>query len=296
MKITRKMIEEGIKQEIITFSLNENLLVANIGEYWFYISSKYIENTSKALFDFLNSMSQTELISCIYETLHEFPILDSPEYDYYYCILDEKIENRSPYYLLIHTNSYTGNFERELIAYCFGILPSENKDYFEWEKAFWNYVSNFNSNTKKEYENDEIRKTCEETILLLNQVESMLSETTLKQEEKHDVLELYDVLNYTYQKVDDWKEDTFYNIESFYKNKEYNCDTIYVQLKEPLNDYLKDLIVKRINSFFSENAYKIIREYMSLCHYGEKTECTDEFKLLDLELVDKNYHLIEKFI
>ena len=48
------------------------------------------------------------------------------------------------------------------------------------------------------------------------------------QKEK-SISRLYDTyLCYTYQEVDDWMQDTFYNIDSFYKNKEYT-DLLAVQ-------------------------------------------------------------------
>ena len=53
-----------------------------------------------------------------------------------------KKQKKAPYYLLIHTNSYTGNFDRELIAYCIGRLDDIQKDHCpEFIKPFWNSVA-----------------------------------------------------------------------------------------------------------------------------------------------------------
>ena len=50
-------------------------------------------------------------------------------------------QTKVPYYLLIHTDSYTGNFDRELVAYAIGVLDKEQNNYArEYKKAFWNHV------------------------------------------------------------------------------------------------------------------------------------------------------------
>jgi len=205
-----------------------------------------------------------------------------------------------PYYLLIHTNSYTGNFERELIGYCFGVLPKACKNFArEYKKAFWNCVGASDIDSLEQYV-DFLTEYYKIYNKLENQdIKNIKENKDFKSKvlEKDELLKLYS--NYicsTLQQVDDWKEETFYNIESFYKNKEYNCDTIYVQLKEPFNDYFESIVIERIKEFFENDIFNIIEDYRWVCEFGEKKNKHNDLKLLDLELVNEKNEIIKKYV
>lgn len=223
-----------------------------------------------------------------------------------------------PYKLIIHTDSYTGNFERELVAYAFGILDSHQEDYANsFKKAFWNSVAASDIDSIEQYaEYEDDPSGVSNMILEMNLLEDKLSRLLASEgledlrekinpekrkkeleEEKYnnDIRRLYDYLCYTYQEVDDWEQDTFYNICSFYKNKEYNCDTIFIQLNNILPEKFEKIIIERIKGFFENDAYNIIENYDWLCQFGEGKTTKSNIKLLDLELVDENNNLIKVY-
>ena len=101
---------------------------------------------------------------------------------------------------------------------------------------------------------------------------------------------------YTYQEVDDWEQDTFYNIDSFYKNKEDNYDTIFIQLNGILPEHIEKIVMERIKGFFEQDVYNVIKIYQYICQFGEQCQYGKPIKLLDLELVDSDYNLIKKYI
>lgn len=219
----------------------------------------------------------------------------------------KKNRKKAPYYLLIHTNSYTGNFDRELVAYCTGKLDKEQEGHSRsFEKAFWNSVAASDVDSYEEYINDEIKEVADETQVLLQalnfrnlsteSLDERIKRIKTEQAEK-DILRLYDTyLCNTYQEVDDWEQEIFYNIESFYKNKEYNCDTIYIQLNKPLTEHFENIVIERIKNFFESDAYNVIKDYEWLCEFGHIRDSKEDYKLLDLELVDSNYNLIKKYV
>jgi hypothetical protein len=226
-------------------------------------------------------------------------------------------KRKCPYYLLIHTNSYTGNFERELIAYTLGILDEEQKDYApDFIKAFWTSYAGNGCVSLEDYDNFE--KMLDPSYIdglfdVLNIIENKtiedIDENEFKKcvEEKKkqrenenydkDIRRLYDTyLCYTYQSVDDWEQDTFYNIKSFYKNEKHNCDTVFIQLNSQLPEHLEKIIIERIKSFFENDIYNIIKNYEWVCSFGHKRNSNEDYKLLDLELVDNKNNLIKKYV
>lgn len=83
--ISKHQILKGIKNEIISFKMEEGNLAAIIGEYWFYISSELDKTRS----DF----SEEELVDAIFEAINSEPIKgetedDSAEFLYYQSILE----------------------------------------------------------------------------------------------------------------------------------------------------------------------------------------------------------------
>lgn len=229
-------------------------------------------------------------------------------------------QTKAPYYLLIHTDSYTGNFDRELVAYVIGILDKEQESHAkEYKKAFWNSVAASDIDSLEEYKHFALCPDSKEYVDLdlsvidkitelfkennyddkeLTRAVEVLKENRKKERDKQkekSICRLYDTyLCYTYQEVDDWMQDTFYNIDSFYKNKEYNCDTIFIQLNEPLPEHLEKIVIERIKGFFS--VYDAIENYIWICHWGEEKETQKQIQLLDLELVDSDYNLIKKYV
>lgn len=224
---------------------------------------------------------------------------------------------KAPYKLIIHTDSYTGNFERELVAFAFGVLDKEQSDYANsYKKAFWNSVAASDIDSLEEYaESEDSSDSISGMILEMKVMEDKLNEILSKhnidadipvvsaderkkklEKEKYDsdIRRLYDNLCYTYQEVDDWEQDTFYNICSYYKNSEYNCDTIFVQLKNPLPEKFEKIVIERIKNYF--NVFNIIEDYDWVCQFGSPRERKEKYKLLDLELVDENDNLIKKYL
>lgn len=222
----------------------------------------------------------------------------------------KKKRKKAPYYLLIHTNSYTGNFDRELVAYCTGKLDKEQEGHSRsFEKAFWNSVDASDIDSYEQHMNSlSADKELDNAFNLVLALEALLNDGSIedldkkqkeirKKKEETNILRLYDTyLCNTYQEVDDWEQEIFYNIESFYKNKEYNCDTIYIQLNKPLTEHFENIVIERIKNFFESDAYNVIKDYEWLCEFGHIRNSKEDYKLLDLELVDSNYNLIKKYV
>lgn len=117
------------------------------------------------------------------------------------------------YELIIKTNSYTGNFERELISYSLGTL-----DNVQMEMSFFH----------GDYEMDLFWE----------------EEFNSKRRDYYDDYELKDeYLMETYQCVDDWEQMTFYHMTD-------GCNSLAVQLVKPLNEYWEEIVIRRIKKFF----------------------------------------------
>lgn len=126
-----------------------------------------------------------------------------------------KVKQVPNYKLIIATNKYTGNFDRQLVSYALGTLDEVQMEMGDFHgdyemDLFWK--EEFNSE-RKEYD---------------------------------DPYELKDeYLMETYQNVDDWKQFTFYHI--------YKCNNVAIQLCKPLNDYWEEIVIRRIKKFFEVN-------------------------------------------
>lgn len=160
-------------------------------------------------------------------------------------------KEKIPYYLVISTNSYSGNFHSNLIGYVLGILDDESME----ELKIYNI------------ENEYLNKFYKE--------ENKTQDDCLK--------ELEEFLYETYQEVDDWYQNIFYFIET-YKFKEtienkIPCNSIFIQLKKPLEGTWEEIIIKRIKKFFMKEIN------------NEK-----DLKLNHLELLDENFKSIQKYI
>ena len=70
-KIKKELIKKGIEQDIIWFGMEDDLLVAHIGDYWFFICEE-LNRTAE-------SFSKKELIDMVYSTINDEPINDEDE-------------------------------------------------------------------------------------------------------------------------------------------------------------------------------------------------------------------------
>lgn len=117
------------------------------------------------------------------------------------------------YELIIKTNSYVGNFERELISYAFGTLDNVQMEmgsfHGDYEMdLFWK--EEFGTDRKGYYDD-------------------------------YDLKDKY--LFETFQDVDDWEQMIFY-----YMIDGYN--TLAVQLYQPLDEFWEEIVIRRIKKFF----------------------------------------------
>lgn len=164
--------------------------------------------------------------------------------------------------LQIRTDTYVGNFERELIAFVFGKLEESQDDYAEeYTKICFKNLSRGKVDTYDDY-------------VTLNNDSKLL-----------DIDELWGKLHYTAQEVDDCIDRTFYNITSNYKNIVYDCDTIFIQFKEELTKEQEDYVVNRIKEFFSGDVYNVITRASWLNTFGTVYTHETEMNLISIEYV-----------
>lgn len=88
-RINKDLIQKGIEQNIITFNMKDDMLVACIGEYWFFISDEIDKDE--------NSFSKDELVNMVHVNINDEPINDEDEEQaaeclYYKAILLERVE------------------------------------------------------------------------------------------------------------------------------------------------------------------------------------------------------------
>lgn len=218
--------------------------------------------------------------------------------------------SKVPYKLIINTDSYTGNFERELIAYSFGRLSRGTGGFTAFARPFWdsvvgtgvecyeNYVQIEKKRNKEKREpfspmakNLYIRKGLSEEEAIKKAME--VEEKVQKRMYDENILRLYeDYLCFTKQEVDDWEEVTFYNIDCYKSNE---CTSIYVQLNKPLNEYFEKIIIPRIIRFFECDIYNRIKDYIYLCTNNVRN-LEKPFKLKDLVLIDENGNVIKDYL
>lgn len=125
-----------------------------------------------------------------------------------------RVEQKANYELIIVTNSYVGNFERELISYALGTLDNVQMEMGDFHgdyemDLFWE--EEFHSKRKDYYDDYELK-------------DGYLMET--------------------YQDVDDWEQMTFYHMAG--------CNNLAIQLFKPLNEYWEEIVIRRIKKFFEE--------------------------------------------
>lgn len=209
------------------------------------------------------------------------------------------------YKLIINTDSYTGNFERELISYCFGILQKSQETHsLDFQKAFWTKVAGTGISSYEDYKKINKEAKLNKFEYIINQTRFLLGELTEEEKQKKEkefikkeletdwTIFYNECLEYTYQYVDDIEEETFYNIENWDGN---GCNSIIVQLKKPLPKYQENIIIPRIKNFFEKNIMQIITDYEYVCQFEKKSPCNYNMKLLDLLLVDEDGNILKNY-
>ena len=219
--------------------------------------------------------------------------------------------DKIPYKIIINTDSYTGNFERELIAYSFGRLARVG-GFTAYARPFWDSVvgtgvesyERYLEINKKEHSVEDsldcqmmkqrlVGKGMSEDVAILKI--KKICESVSKKMAEENILRVYDeFLCFTNQRVDDWEEVTFYNIFCYEPN---NCSAIYVQLNKPLTEYFENIIIPRIIKFFELDIYNKIQEYEYLCMFDEVNRTHNKkIKLKDLLLVDADGNVIKNYL
>lgn len=158
-----------------------------------------------------------------------------------------RVEQKPNYELIIKTNSYTGNFERELVSYALGTLDNVQMElgdfHGEYEmELFWD--EEFDSHRKDYYDDYELKD---------------------------------EYLMETYQEVDDWEQVTFYHMAE-------DCNSLAIQLVEPLNEFWEEIVIRRIKKFFDVHP----------CRYD--WTLPENGKLLGLYLVDSDGNIIKNYM
>lgn len=211
------------------------------------------------------------------------------------------------YKLMIYTDSYTGNFYNDLIHYVFGRTSLSKVEGFDvYAKSFFDSVCGTGLDTYEHYlkfreevkeSNKEFEEKRREELKAAGKDEAYIEDKIEKMNERlnmYNLENLYKSLEETYQWVDDWQEDRFYNI-CISKDKEFYSG-IYVQMKDLFTPYFEDVIIERIKHFFEKEIYNYFEDYIYLCQFGEPKGEHKHYKLLEIELVDDKGNLIKKYL
>jgi hypothetical protein len=122
------------------------------------------------------------------------------------------------YKLIISTDSYTGNFERELVGYTLGILDSVQMEI----------------DHSRDYR------------------EAFRRQEGLESSDSRDFHDEY--LFERYQEVDDWEQYTFYEIGCYTNNQ---CNDVAIFFKDIPEPAWEERIIRRIKLFFDGDYKKI---------------------------------------
>lgn len=87
-RINKELVQKGIEQNVISFDMEYGMLIACIGDYWFFISDELDKNKE--------SYSKEELVDMVYESINDEPINDEDEEQageclYYKAVLLERV-------------------------------------------------------------------------------------------------------------------------------------------------------------------------------------------------------------
>lgn len=121
------------------------------------------------------------------------------------------------YELIIETNSYTGNFERELVGYALGILDKVQMDLGDFHGKY-----EMNLFWQEEYG---------------------------KRIPYPFYSEVHRYLMETWQDVDDWVQMTFYHMCD-------NSNSLTIQLAKPFDEKWEEIVIRRIKKFFEVHPCK----------------------------------------
>ena len=185
---------------------------------------------------------------------------------------------KAPYKLCIHTSDYTGNFERELVGYCLGVLDERTEeDLSQYDKDDY---------CKHWFYQDVMKR--DERLYYLHLSQKFKEETgfdDLLSNNEHPLMAEY--LLETYRDVDDWEQMTFYYIDKYFKDKEYDCNSLYIQLDKPLNDIWEEIVITRIFKFFRD--IRIRGEgCLQFADWNER-------KCISVELIDENDNILKEY-
>lgn len=203
--------------------------------------------------------------------------------------------------LIIETDSYIGNFKRELIAYSLGISPNNENGFSAFIRPFWdsvvgtgvecydNYIK-FYKDYYKEMSDEDILNSddfhCKRGLTIKESIDRYRKNR--KQMESEEIIHLYDYLEYAIQNVDDSIESTFYNI--------YNSNSLFIQFKEMLPKRFERIIIKQIKKFFNLDILNKIRDYEYICEFDEVDRKQDNpVTLKRLYIVDEVDNIIKEF-
>ena len=123
---------------------------------------------------------------------------------------------RIPYTLEIKATNYWGNYERQFIGYCFGILDDVQMD---------------------------IDHSAEERAIFWEEVFGEEPLSFSEALDRYNLLRLF--LFETFKDVDDWYQLTFYDFEC------HGEDILKIQLAQPLDEYWENIIIPRMYNFFN---------------------------------------------
>ena len=179
--------------------------------------------------------------------------------------------------LVIKTDKYTGNFERELVGYCFGRLSEEQEKAGygrEFVRAFWQNFStcnDFEEYKKKEEEHTEFARLMKRADKLLGN-SCVVKATLITMEDIYN-----DYFEYKREEVDDDYEETYYSI---------NDKEISIWLQQELPGKFLQMFVQRIKSFFENNVLEVFENAIYLTKFDSLCHCDNKVKLLDLYYED----------
>lgn len=156
----------------------------------------------------------------------------------------------SHYSLMVRFSEYPGNFEREFVDYVIGRLSFSEEEMGCGEPDF----------------------------------EQLFKDDLPENFDAEDFHDSY--LCYTSQDVDDDVDDTFYNITSHPSNKEWNCDSLFIQFEEFEGTEIEDFVVNRVRKFVNDSRVKELDK--SWRKYSE-------IKILSIELYGKDDELVKTY-
>lgn len=189
----------------------------------------------------------------------------------------------SPYKLCIHTSDYTGNFERELIGYCLGVLDSRTEEDL-WEEDPNDYCKHWFFQDVMHNKEHKYNGYYDKLTQKYKEMTGFDDKLTYY---NYPLLQEY--LFETFQEVDDWEQFTFYYIDNYFKEEKGQCNSVYIQLDKPLEGVWEEIIINRIFMFFKD--MRIRKEEYSCLQYAD----WGKRKLISIELIDDKNNIIKSY-